>query len=288
MAEIAPPRRTADEGPPRTAGEPRAPRSGRDETPRVSIVVPARDEAGNVAPLVAEVVHVMEKACFDYEVVLVDDASRDTTREEIRLEVATRPAVTGIALGVSPRAHRRGNGQSAALRAGLLAARGELLVTLDADLQNDPSDIPGLIGLLERTGADLVQGDRTAERCDGARRRLEARVGRVARRLVLGDTVRDTGCSLRVLRREVVSALPLELRGMHRFVPFCARLHGYVVVEAPVAHRPRRRGRSKYGTFSRGASAVRDLLALRWMRARISRVEAVPLTPSDDGGPLDG
>jgi glycosyltransferase involved in cell wall biosynthesis len=237
--------------------------------PDLSIVVPARDEAGNIAPLVAEVAHVMSKTGLDYELLLVDDGSRDTTAEEIRVEAAARPWVRGITLPPGPAG--RGHGQSAALLAGLQAARGAVLVTLDADLQNDPADVPRLLEMLRRERADMVQGDRTASRRDGLSKRVASVVGRVARRLVLGDTIRDTGCTLRVFRPEVLEALPLQFRGMHRFVPYCARLAGHRVVETPVAHRPRAQGRSKYGLADRAGPGLRDLLAVRWMRARLAR-----------------
>lgn len=253
--------------------------------PDLSIVVPARDEAGNIAPLAAEVAHVLAKTRLDYELVLVDDASRDATAAEIRLEVEARPRVRGVAL--APASDGRGHGQSAALRAGLRAARGDVLVTLDADLQNDPAEIPRLIEMLHREGVDMVQGDRTAARRDGLARRLVARVGLVARRVVLGDTIRDTGCSLRIFRRDVVAALPLEFRGTHRFVPWCARLHGFTVIETPVGHRPRKHGRSKYGLLDRGPSALRDLLAMRWMRVRLTRPVAKPVESPAAGAGLD-
>ena len=124
-----------------------------------------------------------------------------------------------------------------------------------------------------RERADMVQGDRTASRRDGLAKRVASAVGRVARRIVLGDTIRDTGCTLRVFRREVLEALPLQFHGMHRFVPYCARLGGHRVVETPVAHRPRARGRSKYGLADRAGPGLRDLLAVRWMRARLRRPE---------------
>jgi len=248
--------------------------------PDVSIVVPARDEAGNIAPLIAEVGHVMSKTGLDFELILVDDASRDATGAEIRVEAAARDWVRWI--GLAPGRDGGGQGQSAALLAGLRSARGGTLVTLDADLQNDPAEIPRLLEILARDAADLVQGDRTASRRDGYVKRMASGVGRVARRVALGDTVRDTGCSLRVFRSAVLEALPLHLRGMHRFVPYCARMHGFRVVEVPVAHRPRARGRSKYGVVDRAGPGLHDLLAVRWMRSRLQRPEPRADRPGPD------
>ena len=248
----------------------------------VSIVVPARDEAGNIAPLVAEVAHAMAKTAYDYELILVDDGSGDTTADEIRIEARAHPAVRGVSL--ARRADGRAEGQSAALGVGLRTARGQLLVTLDADLQNDPAEIPRLLELLAESGADMVQGDRTASRCDGVMRRWAGRVGRIARRVVLADPTRDTGCTLRVFRRPVLDALPLEFAGVHRFVPWCARLRGHRVIETPVTHRPRERGSSKVTAFGRGVAGARDLLAMRWMRARLRQPSVRRLGRGDGAG----
>jgi len=247
----------------------------------VSIVVPARDEAGNIAPLVAEIAHAMSKTRLDYELILVDDGSSDTTAAEIRLEARAHPAVRGWSLERGR--DGRGAGQSAALAAGLRIARGGVLVTLDADLQNDPADIPRLLDLLDTRGADLVQGDRTASRCDGLTRRFAGRIGWLARRSVLGDPTRDTGCTLRVFRRPVLAALPLEFDGMHRFVPYCARLRGHRVIETPVAHRPRTRGVSKVGAIDRALASARDLMAMRWMRDRLRAPVGRSLGRDDEG-----
>ncbi len=246
----------------------------------VSIVVPARDEAGNIAPLVAEIAHAMAKTAYAYELILVDDGSRDTTADEIQIEAGADPAVRGVSLASRPGG--RAQGQSAALGAGLGLARGGLLVTLDADLQNDPAEIPRLLELLVASGADLVQGDRTASRCDGPVRRVSGQIGWIARRVVLGDPTRDTGCTLRVFRRPVLAALPLEFAGVHRFVPYCARLRGHHVIETPVAHRPRVRGDSKVALFGRGFAGARDLLAMRWMRARLRQPSARGIAGDDE------
>ena len=140
------------------------------------------------------------------------------------------------------------------------------VAVLDADLQNDPGDLPGMLALQARTGADVVQGDRSGARRDNLVRRLSSRGGRLIRRTLLGDDIRDSGCSLRVLRREVALALPLEFRGMHRFIPATAREFGFHIVETPVNHRPRVAGEAKYGVWNRALPAFIDALALRWMR----------------------
>jgi dolichol-phosphate mannosyltransferase len=219
----------------------------------------------------------MAKTRLDYELILVDDGSRDTTADEIRIEARANPSIRGLSLG--PGGGMPATGQSAALWVGLGLASGRTLVTLDADLQNDPAEIPRLLEELARSGSDMVQGDRTASRCDGLPRRIAGAVGRIARRVVLGDRTRDTGCTLRVFRREVLEALPLEYAGTHRFVPFCARLRGFRVIETPVLHRPRVRGVSKVGGVSRAMAGAGDLLAMRWMRARLRRPTMRSLDP---------
>ena len=163
---------------------------------------------------------------------------------------------------------------------------------LDADGQNDPADIPPMLERLAESGADMVQGDRSAARRDSLVRRVSSWVGRVFRRGLLGDTIRDTGCSLRVMRREVALALPLEFRGMHRFIPLMARHVGYRVVEMPVHHRPRAAGQTKYGIRNRAIPGLIDCFAVRWMRKRrrpvtcrevtVNRVPASPPPPREE------
>lgn len=247
------------------------------EAPGLSIIAPARDESGTLAELVDRIAQTGARLPFAFECIIVDDASRDGSGALLaalaRAHGFLRP------LHLPARADGRGHGQSAALRAGILAARGALVATLDADLQNDPADLPALLAALTAQDADLVQGDRSRQRRDPLRRRLGARVGRTARRLLLGDPVRDTGCGLRLMRTEVARALPLSYRGMHRFIPVCARDLGYRVIEHPVSHAPRRAGRSHYGTFDRALPGLIDCLAVRWMRSR----RAVACTDAPDG-----
>jgi glycosyltransferase involved in cell wall biosynthesis len=246
----------------------------------LSIVAPARNEATNLAALVAEIVAAVTPLGVTYEIIVVDDGSTDDTPEILRALLTECPHLRP--LRVEPRGHGRrmaGNGQSAAFAAAFREARGRIIASLDADLQNDPADLPALLAAMQDHGADLVQGDRSAARSDGAVRRATSRVGRLARRLILADTTRDTGCSLRIMRREVAIALagPLEFAGMHRFIPVTARDLGFSVVEVPVRHRPRRAGRSAYGILDRGLSGLVDCFAVRWMRARRRRIDARPL-----------
>jgi glycosyltransferase involved in cell wall biosynthesis len=171
-------------------------------------------------------------------------------------------------------------GQSAAMYAGIQAARGAYVATLDADLQNDPADLPGMLAKLKETGADFVQGDRSRNRQDTFLRRRASWVGRTARGTLLGDPVRDTGCSARVLKADFAKKLPLMYKGMHRFFPAYAAILGAKVVEYPVTHRPRTAGETKYGVgvVTRGVGGLHDLFAVRWMARRLRDVSARELT----------
>ncbi|GJQ29196.1 MAG: glycosyl transferase [Phycisphaerae bacterium] len=243
------------------------------------MVAPAHNEEANIDALVAQIGDAMSASGLSFEAVIVDDGSTDGTRAKVRALMPTRPWLRCIAMTRTPPG--KGNGQSAAFHAGFRAARGSLIAVLDADLQNDPAEIPAMVARLRDAGADLVQGDRSHARRDNAVRKVGSLVGRLFRRWLLGDTIRDTGCSLRVMKREVALALPLEFRGMHRFIPVTARHLGYTVVEMPVTHRPRVAGETKYGMgiVQRALPGLRDLFAVRWMRSRRRPTTSEDVTP---------
>jgi dolichol-phosphate mannosyltransferase len=234
--------------------------------PAISIVCPAHNEQENLRPLVQEIAQVMDGTQIEYEIVIVDDGSFDQTHSTLCELLVQYPRLRAARMKNTPR--NRGHGQSAAFHAGFRVARGELIAVMDADLQNDPADIPAMLDLMKRTGADLVQGDRSHARADTLRRKFSSWVGRTFRRLLLGDTIRDTGCSLRIMKREVALQLPLHLRGMHRFIPITARHLGFNVVEIKVNHRPRVSGKAKYGMLDRAIPGLIDCLGVRWMRNR--------------------
>ncbi len=239
---------------------------------RLSIVVPARDEAGNLARLVAEVRGGVRDAGVDAELVVVDDGSTDGTWPTLDRLAAEHPWLRPVRL-------TEGRGQTIALGVGIARARAPFVATLDADLQNDPADLPAMLRLLVAEGVDLVQGHR-ADRRDPWAKRQTGRVGRAARRLVLHDRVRDTGCSTRVATADLARRWPLHLRGMHRFIPAVSAMLGARLLEVPVHHRPRTVGNSHYGSLRRGAVGLVDLLAVRWMMSRYRPVPPV-LTPDD-------
>ncbi len=241
----------------------------------LSVVAPAHNEEDNVIPLVEQVHAALapSPASPDFEMIIVDDGSTDRTLERLRSLLPRFPFLRILKMLDTPPG--RGHGQSAAFKAGFRAAQGRLIAVLDADLQNDPADLPAMLRLMEETGADMVQGDRSHARQDHFGRRVGSAVGRACRAWLLKDTIRDTGCSLRIMRREVALAVPLEFKGMHRFIPVTARQLGYHVVEMPVRHRPRAAGQAKYGTFNRALPGLFDTFAVRWMTSRRRPTEAV-------------
>ncbi len=246
---------------------------------RLSIIAPAHNEQENLGPLVEQVGQAMAGTSVGFEMIVVDDGSTDRTRHVLADLCGRFGWLRALTMTRTPPG--RGNGQSAAFHAGIRAAHGAWIALLDADLQNDPADLPMMLQRLEADGADMVQGDRSANRKDTFIRRFSSWVGRTSRRLLLGDTIRDTGCSLRVFKRPVGLALPLQYRGMHRFIPFYARQLGFRVVEVPVHHRPRAAGEAKYGMWNRALPGLRDLIAVRWMRRRLRSTETRPIEPKD-------
>lgn len=245
----------------------------------LSIVAPAHNEEDNVQPLVHEIEKALDGRGLSYEIVIVDDGSTDATRARVAELMKTRPHLRCIAMSQTPPG--KGNGQSAAFAAGFRQTRGDLIAVLDADLQNDPAEIPAMVALLRQHDAGLVQGDRSHARKDNLVRRVGSVVGRKVRLWLLGDSIRDTGCSLRVMKREVALALPLEFRGMHRFIPVTARHLGHTVVEMRVTHRPRVAGETKYGLgiLPRALPGLVDLFAVRYMRNRRRPTACIEVSP---------
>ncbi|HEY6207372.1 MAG TPA: glycosyltransferase family 2 protein [Chthoniobacterales bacterium] len=220
--------------------------------PALSVVVPIFNEEKNMSILQEELRAAL--AGRDYEVIFVDDGSTDGTAE--RIESAPNVRVVRF---------ERNTGQSAAIYAGLQAAKGAIAVLIDGDLQNDPADIPKLLAEIAR-GADLVCGYREKRR-DTLGKRLTSRVANFVRSRFVKDYVRDTGCTLKAMRRDCIAAL-VPFKGMHRFIPALIRAAGYRLVEVPVHHRPRRFGESKYGLGNRAVRATIDMFGVRWLLSR--------------------
>jgi glycosyltransferase involved in cell wall biosynthesis len=226
----------------------------------LSLVVPVYNERDNLSPLVEEIGRAL--AGVHYEIVAVDDGSTDGSLDVLKALKGTHPELHVLAFAENA-------GQTAAFAAGFDAARGRVIVTLDADLQNDPADIPALVDELARSGAAAVAGYRV-ERRDTGWKRLQSRIANGVRNRLNRETIRDTGCSLKAFRVEAVRALPL-FNGMHRFLPTLIRMRGGLVAEVPVRHRPRRSGTTKYGMWNRVFRALVDALAVRWMQRRVLR-----------------
>ncbi|HSC08730.1 MAG TPA: glycosyltransferase family 2 protein [Steroidobacteraceae bacterium] len=231
--------------------------------------MPARDEAPNIVPLVGEIRRALEGR-FDYEIICVDDGSEDRLPEALRAVRAT----AGTRLRVLR--HERSCGQSTAVWNGVQAAGGDLVATLDGDGQNDPADIPQLVTALlvnEPEGVRLVNGHRT-RRNDNFIRLVSSRIANSVRGTLLGDQTPDTGCGLKVFRREVYLALPY-FDHMHRFLPALIQRQGGRVLSVPVNHRSRTRGRSKYGIRNRLWAGIVDLIGVAWLLRRERRPSAV-------------
>src|SRR5437868_12203371 len=220
--------------------------------PAVSVVVPVFNEEENMPILQSELRAALSG--LDYEIVFVDDGSTDRSAEKIE----RNPSVRVVRF-------EKNAGQSAALYAGIRAARGQTVVMIDSDLQNDPADIPRLLEEISR-GTDLVCGYR-AKRKDTITKRLTSRIANFVRSRFTKDYVRDTGCTLKAMRRECADAL-VPFKGMHRFIPALFRGAGYRLIEIPVNHRPRRFGQTKYGFGSRALRATVDMFGVRWLLSR--------------------
>lgn len=244
-------------------------------SPWLSIVVPAYNEEESLALVYERVVDTFG-GTSDWELIFVDDGSEDRTSTVIGELVGKDSRVRGLSL-------RPNSGQTTAIRIGATHAQGALIATMDADLQNDPADLPVMIDALGSNGA--VVGFRT-ERHDTQWRRFSSRIANAIRNRITGDFVRDTGCSLKVFRAEAVRALPL-VEGMHRFLPTLLRMHGHSVIEHPVSHRPRVAGVSKYGTFDRALPAAVDLLAVRWLASRTRLPDVLEVTEAVSPRPVE-
>jgi dolichol-phosphate mannosyltransferase len=215
-------------------------------------VVPLYNEEENVVELVEEIRRSL--AGISLEIILVDDGSTDATVANI----PDYPEVRKLLFA-------KNTGQSAAMYAGVHAARGEIIALMDGDLQNDPADIPKLLTEIEN-GADLACGYR-AKRKDTTFKRIQSRIANFVRSRFTGDGVRDTGCSLKAMRQECREAL-VPFRGMHRFIPALIKGMGYKITEIPVNHRPRVAGVSKYGFGNRAWRATMDMFGVKWLLSR--------------------
>ncbi|OLE65897.1 MAG: glycosyltransferase [Acidobacteria bacterium 13_1_20CM_2_68_14] len=228
----------------------------------LSLVIPVYNERDNLPVLHREITDVLKSFGDGYEILFVDDGSTDGSDTVLRGLRDADPRVRVVTFA-------RNAGQSAAMDAGFRSARGDVVVTLDADLQNDPTDIPRLLEALK--GTDAVVGVRRT-REDNLVRRVSSRVANYVRNRLSDERITDTGCSLKAFRRAALQRLVLY-DGLHRFLPTLLKMEGFRVMEVPVGHRPRRHGESKYGIGNRLLPSFMDLLAVRWMKRRKLRYE---------------
>lgn len=237
-------------------------------TPMLSVVAPMYDEAGGVHRLIEEIASAL--AGFDFEIVVVDDCSRDETLAELEAAMNSTPCLRVLT-------HQANAGQSRAVRTGVIAARGAVVATIDGDGQNDPADIPALFRQLIRRNAPrslmMVAGERR-ERIDAASKRTASMLANRIRRLILADGSADTGCGLKVFYRDAYLRLPY-FDHSHRYLPALMKREGYEVEFRPVGHRAREHGASKYSNIQRLAVAFRDILGVVWLKARARSPKAI-------------
>ena len=240
--------------------------------PSLSVVVPVYNEQDNLRPLTTELMSVLRTLDRAWEIILVDDGSTDTSPQVLAWLAARHDHVRVARL-------KKNFGQTAAFAAGFDLARGDVIITMDADLQNDPHDIPCLLARIGQY--DLVCGRRRCRR-DNIVRKVSSRIANAVRNALSGETVSDVGCSLKAFRRETVRQLPL-FDGMHRFFPTLVKMAGGRVLEIDVNHRPRMHGEAKYNIRNRAVRSFIDLLAVCWMQKRRLVFEIEALTTSDAG-----
>jgi glycosyltransferase involved in cell wall biosynthesis len=235
-------------------------------SPEISVVVPVFDEEGAAPALAREIAAAFKGR--SYEMVFVDDASRDGTRAELKALEKEIPQLRVLA-------HRKNSGQSRAIRSGILGARGEIVVTIDGDGQNDPADGPKLVDALKAGGPDLaLVGGERVKRQDSQAKKIASRVGNGVRKRLLKDTANDTGCGLKAFRREAFLRLPY-FDHIHRYLPALMVREGYKTAFLPVNHRHRTTGRSKYTNLGRLWVSLSDLFGVMWLQSRARNPQGV-------------
>jgi glycosyltransferase involved in cell wall biosynthesis len=239
----------------------------------LTLVLPVYNEKDNLGPLVTEIKAALDPLKKTYEILFIDDGSTDGSSEVLELLTEDHPQVRVITFD--------GNfGQSSAFGVGFQEARGDIVITMDSDLQNDPKDIPKLLKPLQDAGIDAVCGFRVG-RQDTWLKKTTSRFANWVRNKISQDTVKDTGCSLKAFRKEALERF-FYFKGMHRFFPTLVRISGGKAVEVPVSHRPRTKGVSKYSTRNRLIHPFLDLLAVRWMKDKWLRYKIKEGSPSGD------
>src|SRR2546421_843555 len=238
------------------------------DSPYLSLVIPAYNEQENIPVLLERVGAALSQTGKEFEVLIVDDGSTDSTPKLLEEGMQKYPWLRILRMA-------RNGGQSAAFDAGFKAARGEVIATIDADLQNDPEEIPRLLPMLD--GFDMITGWRR-DRQDTKFRKVQTRIANRIRNWISDETIQDSASSLKLYKRQCLEGIQL-FTGAHRFFPTLVKMRGYTVREEPVKHSPRHAGTAKYGFRNRALRAFVDLLAVRWMKKRYIRYEAKEVTP---------
>jgi glycosyltransferase involved in cell wall biosynthesis len=228
-----------------------------NEQIEISVVVPVFNEEGNLPVLIPTLVEVLKGLGRSYEMIFVDDGSSDGSRRVLREMASQYPFIRVLRL-------KENCGLSTALVAGMREARGEKIVTLDSDLQNDPADIPRLLEYLDRY--DMATGWRQ-KREDKWLKKISSKIGNAVRNWLSGEDIQDSACTLRAFKKECMKEIPV-FNGMHRFLSTLVKMKGYRIVEVPVSHHPRKFGKSKYNIRNRALRSFIDLLGVRWMKGR--------------------
>jgi glycosyltransferase involved in cell wall biosynthesis len=232
------------------------------KSPALSVVVPVYNEEGNLPILIPKLTGVLKGLGCSYEMIFVDDGSSDGSQRILKEMAPQTPFLRVLRL-------RENRGLSTALMAGMREARGEKIVTLDSDLQNDPADIPKLLEYLDRY--DMANGWRQ-KREDSWLKKISSKIGNVVRNGLSSEDIQDSACTLRAFKRECIQEIPV-FNGMHRFFSTLVKMKGYRIIEVPVFHHPRRFGRSKYNIRNRMVRSFIDLLGVRWLKRRTIRYE---------------
>jgi len=228
----------------------------------ISAVIPVFNEEENLPVLIPKLMKIFNQLSKVYEMIFVDDGSSDNSRKILREMAIQHPTLRVLGL-------KENRGLSTALLAGMREARGDILITLDSDLQNDPADIPKLLQCLDQY--DMATGWRQ-KRDDPWLKRIASKIGNGVRNRLSGETIHDSACTLRVFKKECIRTVPI-FNGMHRFFSTLVKMEGFRIVEVPVSHHPRQFGKSKYNIRNRMIRSFTDLLAVRWMKDRRIRYE---------------
>lgn len=239
--------------------------------PLVSVVVPIKNEAENIVPLITEIIAALTPVA-DFEILYIDDGSTDQSVAILQQTCATVPQLRILQ-------HSQSCGQSAAVRTGVYAARGTIIATLDGDGQNDPADIPAMLARMQQADSPALVAGQRLKRQDSFSKKLSSKIANSVRASLLKDDTADTGCGLKLFRRDVFLALPF-FDHLHRYLPALVKREGLTIALMPVGHRPRVAGVTKYGVMNRLWVGIADLVGVMWLLRRRRLAKIAEITPA--------